>query len=262
MKTIILYNDISKGNLEKRESKFDVIILKRTQLEANDTPIRKLLKEVEGIIGSKLIINRDFLVYTPKLKIVSNISVGYDNCNIKDFNRFNVMLTNTPNVLNASVVEIIIGMMLSIGRKIHEMDNYVKENRWTSGALDKAYFGMNIHNKTLGILGLGRIGYDLSKVCKYGFNMNILYHNRNRNKKAETDFDAEYVSMQDLFKQSDYLIVLIPYTNKNHHIVNYKLLSKMKSNAIIVGASRGGIIKEKDLVKVLEENLVAGAGLD
>lgn len=223
------------------------------------------LAEVEGLYTSGSMtgpINEDLLRHAPNLKVVSNVSVGYNNFDLAAMNHHNVIGTNTPNVLNETVADLAFGLLLATARRIPELDRFVKEGNWEPSTDYVDLYGKDVHGTTLGIIGMGRIGEAIAKRAKYGFDMNILYHNRNRNLEAEEKYGAEYYDLDALLIKSDYVLVMTPLTKETFHLIGEKEFKLMKETAIFINVSRGQTVDEQSLIRALENKEIYGAGLD
>ncbi|WP_280769399.1 2-hydroxyacid dehydrogenase [Salipaludibacillus daqingensis] len=205
-------------------------------------------------------IDDELLNNAPNLKVVANLAVGFDNIDVKTASEKGVAVCNTPDVLSDTTADLTFALLMATGRRIVEAAEYVKEGKWQNWA-PLLLAGTDIHHKTIGIVGMGRIGSAVAKRAT-GFEMEILYHNRSRNTKAETELGAEYVSFDDLIERSDYIVCLAPFTEDTKDLFTYETFKQMKSSAIFINASRGGVVVEEDLIKALEEKSIAGAGLD
>lgn len=219
------------------------------------------IHDAEGLLISGGKIDAELLEHAPHLRAVSTISVGYNNFDIEAMKARNIMGTNTPDVLNDTVADLIVGLMLAVARRIPEMDKYVKEGAWKRGD-DKALFGLDVHHKKLGIIGMGSIGEAVARRAKFGFNMNIAYHNRNRKPDTETALEAEYLSLQELLQTSDFIVLMTPLTPETKGMIGKKEFALMKRTAIFVNASRGATVDEQAMIQALQEGLIFGAGLD
>jgi len=229
--------------------------------EATRSAFDEALGEAEGLIGTGLKIDQGLLERAPQLKIVSNIAVGYDNFDLEAMNRHRVMATNTPDVLTDTVADTMMGLILATARRIPEMDQLVKSGSWTA-QLTSANFGWDVHHKTLGIVGMGRIGSAIAKRAHLGFDMNILYHNRSRNEEVESLYDATYCSLDELCRQADFVCVMVPLTSETNKLIGEKEFQAMKRTAIFINGSRGATVDEEALVKALQEREILAAGLD
>ena len=231
-------------------------------------PTDMLLEEiadVEGLYTSGSMtgpINEELLKLAPHLKVVSNVSVGYNNFDVAAMKQHNVIGTNTPNVLNETVADLAFGLLIATARRIPELDRFVKEGKWEPTTDYVDLYGKDVHGTTLGIIGMGRIGEAIAKRAKFGFDMDILYHNRNRNHEAEEKYDAEYCDLDSLLKKSDYVVLMTPLTNETFHLIGEKEFKLMKETAIFINVSRGQTVDEQALIRALENKEIYGAGLD
>jgi len=197
----------------------------------------------------------------PQLKIVANYAVGYDNIKIDDCKTKNIIATNTPGVLTETVAEHAIGLLFAVAQNIPQADKYTRQGMFTCWG-PMLFLGTDIRNKTIGIVGLGRIGLEMVKRLKDGFGVNFIYYDLKRNEPAEKEFGVQYVSLEDLMKNSDFVSIHVPLTPETKHMIGDKELRLMKKTAYLINTSRGAVIDEAALVKVLQERLIQGAGLD
>ena len=219
------------------------------------------LKDKQGLIQSGIRINEELLSRAPNLKIVSNLSVGYNNYEIDVMKAHGVIGTHTPYVLDDTVADLIFGLILSAARRIPELDRYVKDGKWETADV-VGYNGTDVHHSTLGIIGMGRIGEAVAKRGALGFDMKVLYNNRSRKPEAEARYNAEYVSMDELLEKSDFIVLMTPLTPETRYLIDTPQFSKMKKTALFINASRGPVVNEKALIDALEKGLIGGAGLD
>ncbi|SKA78394.1 gluconate 2-dehydrogenase [Clostridium sp. USBA 49] len=225
---------------------------------------KELLQKIsdkDGIILMGRRVDEEFLNAAPKLKVVSNVSVGYNNFDLEAMKKRKIIGTNTPYVLDDTVADLIFGLILSSARRIPELDRYVKEGKWESKDSDNL-FGIDVHHKNLGIIGMGRIGEKVAKRAKLGFDMEVFYYNRNRKKEAEEKIGAKYCDMNTLLKISDFIVLMTPLTKETYHLIDAEEFNLMKSTAIFINASRGQTVNEKALIEALKNKKIFGAGLD
>lgn len=195
------------------------------------------------------------------LKVVALHSVGFDGVDIATATQQGVPIGNTPNVLNKATAETALLLMLTVARRSLFLHRKIKKGEWGVSQPTQD-LGYDISGKTLGIVGMGRIGAELARMCKQSWGMEILYHNRSRNEEAEEEFDAKWVPFDDLLAQSDVISVHTALTKETKGMFGYKQFKLMKPTGIFINTARGGIHKEGDLIRALEENLIYGAGLD
>lgn len=221
----------------------------------------KKLVDKDGVLLTGIKIDDELLQYAPKLKVVSNITVGYNNFDLEAMKKRKVIGTNTPYVLDDTVADLIFALMLSTARRIPELDKYVKDNNWTPRN-DENLYGLDVHHSTLGIIGMGRIGEAVAKRAKLGFNMEVLYYNRNRKEDIERSLGVQYCEFNSILERSDFIVLMTPFTKETYHIIDTDEFNKMKNTAIFINASRGQTVNEKALIEALENKKIYGAGLD
>ncbi|GLI05578.1 bifunctional glyoxylate/hydroxypyruvate reductase B [Paenibacillus tyrfis] len=222
------------------------------------------LHDVEGLLTTGGPINRELLDHAPKLRAVSSISVGYNHFDLEAMKARRVIGTNTPHVLDETVADLVLSLMLSAARRIPELDAFVKQGRWQrgKGLTDEDFFGMDVHHQTLGIIGMGRIGEAIAKRAVDGFGMSLLYHNRSRKPETEERFGARYCSLDELLRESDFVVMMTPLTPETERMIRLEHFEKMKPTAFFINASRGKTVDEPALIQALQTGLIRGAGLD
>lgn len=223
--------------------------------------LRYEIKDSEGLILILRNLDRELLEMAPNLKAVSNVSVGYNNFDIAAMRERNIMGTNTPFVLDETVADLVFGLIISAARRIPELDNYVRMGQWT-GESDKHFYGTDVHHTTLGIIGMGRIGEQIARRGKLGFNMDVQYYNRNRKIKTEKTLGVRFAEMEELLKSSDFVVLMTPLNPDTEKLMGKNEFSLMKKTAFFINTSRGGTVDEDALIDALKCQSIAGAGLD
>ncbi|MBK8267019.1 MAG: D-glycerate dehydrogenase [Planctomycetes bacterium] len=205
-------------------------------------------------------IDRRFLkTAAPKCKIVANCAVGIDNIDLAAATEFNVVISNTPDVLTESTADLTFALLLATARRLGEAERLVRAGAWRGlGMLD--FLGSDVFGKTLGIVGAGRIGTAVAKRAR-GFDMNILYCNRNSNPLMEK-LGARRVSLQELMQRSEFISLNMPLTEETHHLINANALAGVKRGAILINTARGAVVDQVELIKALRDGRLAAAGLD
>lgn len=202
------------------------------------------------------------LAAAPQLKAVCNVAVGYNNFDLDAITRAGVMATNTPGVLDDTTADIAWALILSSARRVVSADKWVRDGQWKGWKFKDPWWGEDVHHATLGILGMGRIGQAVARRAA-GFEMKVIYHNRNRlAAEDEQACRATWVSKEDLLRQADFLVLMLPYSPAVHHIVGAAELALMKPSAHLINVARGGIVDDNALIEVLQQRRIAGAGLD
>ncbi len=207
-------------------------------------------------------IDKTIFDIAPSLKMVSNYAIGYDNVDVKEACHRGVVVTNTPGDYMGSIAEHVVAMTLSLCNRIAEADHFVRKGRY-KGWDPMLMIGHDVSEKTIGIVGAGRIGAKVAYTFSKGFGCTIIYFDQNKNESMECDCGAKRVdSMDELIKQSDIISLHVPLNEQTRHMVNQDFISKMKPDAFIINTARGAVIDEKYLYKALKEGKIAGAGLD
>ncbi len=196
-----------------------------------------------------------------QLKIIANYAVGYNNIDVKAAKERGIVATNTPGVLTEAVAEHTIALIFSLAERIVESDEFVRQGKFR-GWEPMLFLGTSIVGKTLGILGLGRIGMEVAKRMHDGFDVKIIYYDVKRDKKTEKEWGLKYVNFSTLLKKSDFLSVHVPLLPQTRHLIGMKELKTMKSGSYLINTSRGPVVDEKALVLALKNNIIKGAALD
>ncbi|MBU4030621.1 D-glycerate dehydrogenase [Patescibacteria group bacterium] len=196
-----------------------------------------------------------------QLKIVANYAVGYNNIDVAEAKKRGVVVTNTPGVLTDTVADHAVGLILAVAQRIAEGDKYTREGKYKAWG-PKLFLGGDIKGKTLGIVGLGRIGFAVAERLMKGFEMKVIYYDIKRNEELEKEHNIEYREINDLLKEADFVSLHTALTDETKHLINAERLELMKPTAYLVNTSRGPIIDEKALVEVLKNKGIAGAALD
>ena len=207
-------------------------------------------------------IDRELLSAAPGLRVVANVAVGYENIDVDTARERGIAVTNTPDVLTGSTADLTFALLLAAARRIAEGDATVRRGEFPTWGLDQPLIGVDVHGKTLGIVGMGRIGTAVARRGRLGFGMRILYYNRTRNEEGERELAAERVSFHRLLAESDFVCVHVPLTDETRHLFDRDAFRWMKPTAVLVNVARGPVVDEAALVRALEEGAIAGAGID
>ncbi|TDQ99538.1 2-hydroxyacid dehydrogenase [Paraburkholderia silvatlantica] len=218
------------------------------------------LRDADGAIGASVKITPAMLDGS-RVKALSTISVGYDQFDVPDLTKRGIVLAHTPDVLTESTADTVFSLILASARRVVELADWVKAGHW-KGSIGPAQFGVDVQGKTLGIVGLGRIGGAVARRAALGFNMKVLYTNRTPNEAAERHYGARRVELDELLASSDFVCLQVPLTDATRHLIGAEQLQKMKRSAILINASRGATVDEQALIAALEAGTIHGAGLD
>ncbi|MBI5380210.1 MAG: D-glycerate dehydrogenase [Nitrospirae bacterium] len=206
-------------------------------------------------------IDAEVIAAAPALRIIANYAVGHNNVDLEAATARRIAVTNTPGVLTETTADLTWALILAVGRRLIEGDRLVREERWT-GWTPTQLLGADIHGKTLGIIGMGRIGQAVARRAQ-GFGMRILYYSRTRlDVRVERELAAQFLTLHDLLAASDFVTVHTPLSPSTRHLLGTKEFARMKRTAFLINTSRGPVADEAALVEALESGQIAGAGLD
>ncbi len=194
------------------------------------------------------------------LKIVANVAVGHDNIDMAEARNRGVIVTNTPDVLTETTADLAFALLLATARKIPQAAAYLRAGKWKTWS-PLLMAGQDVHGATLGIVGLGRIGVGVAQRAR-GFGMRVLYHNRNRNPEAEAEHEVAYRTLDELLRESDFVVLLAPLTEHTRHLIALRELSLMKRTACLINVGRGPLVDETALYEALKAERLFAAGLD
>lgn len=257
---VIVYKKMDEKVLEFIRETCEVIYFEK--LHSDVYPIfLEELKDADALLGSGLKVDGDLLDRAPHLKIVCNTSVGYDNLDMSELLKRNIIATNTPDVLNDTVADTVFGLLLATARRMPELDQFVKNGEWKE-TLKEEHFGVDVHHKTLGIIGMGGVGSAIAKRARFGFDMDILYHGRSRKVEEEQTYNATYCSLEELLQKSDFVCLMTPLTPQTEGLMGKREFELMKQSAIFINGSRGKTVDEEALINALRAEEILGAGLD
>ena len=235
--------------------------------EGEDDPVPRdlLLKKVEKIDGLLPMltdnINAELIDRAKNLKIISNYAVGYNNIDVDAATERGIMVTNTPDVLTDTTADTAFMLLMAISRRLVEVDKYVREGKWVKAWGPKMFLGSDVTGKTLGIIGIGRIGSALVPRAR-GFKMKVIYNDMMRSPEKEMSLGIEYREFDELLREADYVSVHVPLTAETQHLIGGRELSLMKPTAYLINTSRGPVVDESALYKALKSRVIAGAALD
>lgn len=258
MSKVLLSQEIHKDAVKLLKDKgFEVIVCSSPE----DKAVRKLAFDADAVIvrtATKL--SRETIFSAPSLKVIARTGAGVDNVDIDAASEKNIPVCNTPEANMDSVAEHTIAFMFGLSKYLTIMDTAVRENNF---AIRNNYMPVDLEDKVLGLVGFGKIGRKVAQICNKCFKMKIFYYDLFLSEDIKTDFECKRCSkIEEIFINSDFISLHIPYTKENHHIVNKDILAMMKKSSFIINTSRGGIIDEEALAAALEEGKIAGAALD
>ena len=229
-------------------------------------PYEILLEKVQNVSGILTMlsdkIDANLMEKSSRLKVISNMAVGYDNINVVEATRRGIYVGNTPGVLTDTTADLVFSLLVTAARRIVEADNYTRNGQWkTWGPM--TLLGHDIHHATLGIIGLGRIGMEVAKRAR-GFDMKILYYSRSRKSaEEESRLGLEYVDkMPELLSRSDFISIHVPLTEETHKLIGTDEFAVMKPSAVFINASRGAVVDQRALYEALKTGQIFSAAID
>ena len=259
---ILVTRAIFPDQLAHLEKAFEV---RSNQADQVFTPA-ELQKELSSVVGALVTgserIDASALLNAKDLKIAANISVGYNNFDVPAMSSAGVMATNTPDVLTDTTADFGFALLMATARRITESEHWIRNGQWDKWSIVHNPLGMDLHHSTIGIIEMGRIGQGIAKRA-FGFGMRVIYHNRSRlSPEDEKACGATYVSKEDLLRTADHVVLVLPYTAQNHHIIGAPEIALMKPTATLINIARGGIVDDGALAKALQAGKIFAAGLD
>ncbi|MGE8306830.1 D-glycerate dehydrogenase [Pseudomonas sp. B21-031] len=259
-KRIVLYKRLSDTLMARLQQQVDVTWVDTSGPDGL-ARLRDALPGAQGLLGASLRLDSGLLDLAPQLEVVASVSVGVDNYDIADLTRRGVMLTNTPDVLTETTADTGFALILASARRVVELAGWVRDGQWQAN-LGPAHFGTDVHGKTLGIIGMGRIGEALARRGAAGFGMRVLYHSPRAKPAVEARYDARHCSLDDLLQQADFVCLTVPLSAATEGLIGARELALMKPEAMLVNIARGRVVDEAALIEALREKRIRGAGLD
>lgn len=261
-KNVVLFSKIPADQQARLEQAFNLTLFERNP-NTDTKAFIQALASADGMIGSNMPtrIDDEFLTQTPKLKAAATISVGYDNYDLCALKKHGVRLMNTPKVLTESTADLIFTLLMATARRTVELSNLIHDGKWTK-SITPEYFGTDIYGKTIGILGMGRIGKAIAKRAHCGFDMNIIYYNRSAHPDVEQAYQAKRLELDDVLSQADFVVIILPLTDQTKRLITKQKLALMKPSAILINGARGAIVDEQALIEALKNKTIKAAGLD
>lgn len=259
-KKVVVFSQIDSEVQAKLAEKYQLVVLNPKQGDIN-AQIRQAVVDADAMIGAGRLLNESNIATAEKLKIISSVSVGYDNYDVDYLNQKKIWLSNTPHVLTETTADLAFTLLMSAARKVPSLDHWTKQGEWQR-TVNATQFGQEIFGKTLGIIGLGHIGAAIARRGFYGFNMNILYHNRREKIEVAQQFNAQYKSLEALLKQADFVVVSVDLNSQSKALIGAQEFALMQKHAVFVNIARGSVVDEQALTEALQNRQIFAAGLD
>lgn len=263
-KNVLVFRELPPDQLARLQAEHQVVLANPRIPEQLDA-FYAALAHADGMIGSSFPIGFDILDKAPRLKVVSSVSVGVDNYDVLALGDRGIVLCHTPGVLTETTADTIFSLIIATSRRLVELANLVRDGNWTHH-IGEDLFGSDVHGKTLGILGFGRIGQAVARRAALGFDMPVLYNSRHpvdlQNELPELAGKAEYAGQNDLLQRADIVAVVLPLTNETQGLMGSPQFGLMKRGAIFINGARGAIVDEDALLQALDSGHLKAAGLD
>lgn len=260
-KVVYITRTLPEEAIQPLQEKYIVRMWEHEDLAMTPEQLKEAVRDVHALwtmIDDQ--ITRDIMEAAPNLEVITNLAVGYNNIDIEAAKERGITVTNTPDVLSETTADLAFSLILSTARRITEAERVLREGKWKAWA-PMQLTGMDIYGKTLGIVGMGRIGEAAARRA-LGFNMNVLYHNRTQKPEAEKKYGFSYAELDSLLEQSDFVLLFAPLTDDTRNMITKREFGLMKETAILINVARGPIVNEDDLYDALKDGVIWGAGLD
>lgn len=259
-KHVVLYKKLSPPLMARLQQQAEVTLI--DSLDADGLArLRDALPRANGLLGASLKLNAALLDLAPHLQAIASVSVGVDNYDIDYLTERAILLSNTPDVLTETTADTGFALILATARRVVELANMIRAGEWTRN-VGPAQFGTDVHGKTLGIIGMGRIGEALAQRGHFGFGMPIIYHSHSPKPAVEQRFDAQYRSLPALLREADFVCLTLPLTAETERLIGAEQFAQMRPETIFINISRGKVVDEAALIAALREGQIRAAGLD
>ncbi|VTU26297.1 Glyoxylate/hydroxypyruvate reductase B [Variovorax sp. PBL-H6] len=263
-KKVLVFRELPDDQLARLQAAHEVTVA-NPRIAAQLGAFEAALPEAQGLIGSSFPVDEALLARAPKLEVVSSVSVGVDNYALAALHARGILLCHTPGVLDETVADTVFALLMATSRRVVELSNLVREGRWTKN-IDEALFGYDVHGKTLGLLGFGRIGQAIARRAALGFGMPVLYHARRAVDLAaqapELVDRAAHTPLDDLLARADIVVAMLPLSDSTRGMVDARVFGRMKPGAIFINGGRGATVQEPALLAALDQGTLRAAGLD
>lgn len=263
-KKVLVFRELPPDQLARLQSQHDVTVA-NPRVPEQLSAFHAALATAEGMIGSSYPIHETLLAKAPQLKVISSVSVGVDNYALAELAARGILLCHTPGVLTETTADTIFSLIMATSRRLVELANLVREGRWTRN-IGEELFGWDVHGKTLGILGFGRIGQAVARRAALGFGMPVLYHNLRpvdlAKELPELVGKATHASLDEVLGRADIIAVVLPLSDETRNLMGAREFGLMKPGAIFINGARGAIVQESALLHALDHGSLRAAGLD
>jgi phosphogluconate 2-dehydrogenase len=259
-KQVVLYKKLSPLLMARLHEQTDVTLI--DNLDADGlAQLREALPRAHGLLGASLKLDAGLLDLAPNLCAIASVSVGVDNYDIDYLTERRILLSNTPDVLTETTADTGFALILATARRVVELANMVRAGQWNRN-IGPVHFGSDVHGKTLGIIGMGRIGEALAQRGHFGFGMPVIYHSHSPKPAVEQRFNAQYRSLPELLQQADFVCLTLPLTVETEGLIGAEQFALMRPETIFINISRGKVVDETALIEALRSGQIRAAGLD
>ena len=260
-KHVVLYKKLSAPLMERLQAEAEVTLIDDPKSAEGLQRLREALPRADGLLGASLKLDAGLLDLAPRLKVIASVSVGVDNYDIDYLTRRGIVLTNTPDVLTETTADTGFALIMATARRVVELANLVRGGQWTQN-IGPGHFGTDVHGKTLGIIGMGRIGEALAQRGHFGFGMPVIYHSHSPKPAAQARFAAQYRSLEELLQEADFVCLTLPLTAQTEGLIGAEQLALMRPESIFINIARGKVVDEQALIQALRDRRIRAAGLD
>ncbi|MFL1514164.1 2-hydroxyacid dehydrogenase [Pseudomonas prosekii] len=259
-KQVVLYKKLSPLLMARLHEQTDVTLIDNLNADGL-AQLREALPRAHGLLGASLKLDAQLLDLAPNLQAIASVSVGVDNYDIDYLTERRILLSNTPDVLTETTADTGFALILASARRVVELANMVRAGEWKRN-VGPAQFGTDVHGKTLGIIGMGRIGEALAQRGHFGFGMPVIYHSHSPKPAVEQRFNAQYRGLPELLQQADFVCLTLPLTAETEGLIGKQQFALMRPETIFINISRGKVVDEAALVEALRSGQIRAAGLD
>ncbi|CRL52430.1 bifunctional glyoxylate/hydroxypyruvate reductase B [Pseudomonas sp. P154a] len=259
-KQVVLYKKLSPLLMARLHEHTDVTLIDNLNPEGI-AQLRDALPRAQGLLGASLKLDAQLLDLAPNLEAIASVSVGVDNYDIDYLTERRILLSNTPDVLTETTADTGFALILATARRVVELANMVRNGQWQRN-IGPVHFGTDVHGKTLGIIGMGRIGEALAQRGHFGFGMPVIYHSHSPKPAVEARFNAQYRSLTELLQQADFICLTLPLTAETEGLIGAEEFALMRPESIFINISRGKVVDEAALIEALRTGQIRAAGLD
>lgn len=259
-KQVVLYKKLSPPLMARLHEQAEVTLIEDLGAQGL-ARLRAALPSAQGLLGASLRLDAELLDLAPRLEAVASVSVGVDNYDIDYLTQRDILLSNTPDVLTETTADTGFALILASARRVVELANLVRSGQWNRN-IGPLHFGSDVHGKTLGIIGMGRIGEALAQRGHFGFGMPVIYHSNRPKPAVEQRFGARYCDLPELLRQADFICLTLPLTEQTRGLIGRDEFALMRPESIFINISRGKVVDEQALIEALQKRQIRAAGLD